>query len=67
MGSVASGTDAPGSDVDLLVRFAEGRDIVDLLTLEHELEEVLTVPVDVVSAGSSGDLVERARPIAVDL
>lgn len=66
-GSVAHGTDAPGSDLDLMVAFADGRDIVDLLALQAELEELLTVPVDVVSAGSTGPVADRARSEAVAL
>lgn len=66
-GSVALGTDAPGSDLDLMVAFEPGRDIVDLLALEAELQEILTVPVDVVSAGSTGPVARRARAEAVAL
>lgn len=66
-GSVARGTDAPGSDLDLMVAFEGGRDIVDLLALQAELEELLTVPVDVVSAGSSGPAADRARSEAIPL
>jgi sugar-phosphatase len=44
-----------------------GRDIVDLLALQAELEDLLTVPVDVVSAGSSGAVAERARAESVAL
>jgi len=66
-GSVATRTDRPGSDLDLLVTFEEGRDIVDLLALEADLAALLTVPVDVVSAGSSGRVAERARHEAVAL
>lgn len=65
--SVAHGTDEPGSDLDLMVDFEDGRDIVDLLALQAHLEELLTVPVDVVSAGSSGDVARRARAEAVAL
>lgn len=64
-GSVAHGTDRPGSDLDLMVAFEEGRDIVDLLALQAELEELLTVRVDVVSAGSTGVVADRARGEAV--
>lgn len=64
-GSVASGTDHPDSDLDLLVTFPPAADIVTLLTLEEELAELLTVPVDVVSAGSSGPVLERALAEAV--
>lgn len=66
-GSVAHGTDAPGSDLDLMVAFEDGRDIVDLLALQAELEELLTVPVDVVSAGSGGPVAARARTESIAL
>lgn len=66
-GSVAHGTDRPGSDIDLLVTFPPGSDIVTLLTLEEDLASLLTVPVDVVSAGSSGPVVARALAEAVPL
>lgn len=66
-GSVAHGTDAPGSDLDLMVAFEDGRDIVDLLALQSDLEELLTVPVDVVSAGSRGAVADRARGESVAL
>lgn len=66
-GSVARGTDSPESDVDLLVTFAEDAGITDLLAMEDALAALLTVPVDVVSAGSSGRVIERARGEAVPL
>lgn len=59
-GSVASGDDQPGSDLDLVVTFPPDADIVTLLTLEEQLSELLMVPVDVISAGSSSPLGERA-------
>ncbi len=66
-GSVARGDDRPGSDVDLLVTFPADADIVTLLTLEDQLSTLLTVPVDVVSAGSSGPVLDRALAEAVPL
>ena len=66
-GSVAVGTDQPDSDLDLLVTFPPGADIVTLLTLEEELSALLTVPVEVVSAGSTGPVLERALAEAVPL
>lgn len=47
-GSVARGDDREGSDVDLLVDFSPGTDIIDIIALKRELEEVLGVPVDLV-------------------
>ncbi len=66
-GSVARGDDTPGSDLDLLATFPPEADIVTLLTLEEVLAELLTVPVDVVSSGSSGRVLDRARAEAVPL
>jgi predicted nucleotidyltransferase len=66
-GSVADGSDQPDSDVDLLVTFPPGADIVTLLTLEEQLSTLLTVPVAVVSAGSTGPVAERALAEAVPL
>ncbi|MGL5866975.1 MAG: nucleotidyltransferase family protein [Dermatophilaceae bacterium] len=47
-GSAARGDDHEGSDVDLLVDFAPGTDIIDIIGITRELENVLGVPVDVV-------------------
>ena len=66
-GSVAHGTDETDSDIDLLVTFSPGSDIVTLLTLEEDLTDLLTVPVDVVSAGSTGPVAVRALAEAVPL
>lgn len=66
-GSVARGDDRPGSDIDLLVTFPPAADIVTLLTLEEELARLLTVPVDVVSSGSTGRVLDGARAEAVPL
>ncbi len=66
-GSVARGEDGPDSDLDLLVTFSAGAGIGDLLAMEEELAELLTVPVEVVSAGSSGRVLDRARREAVPL
>jgi uncharacterized protein len=66
-GSVAHGTDKPDSDIDLLVTFPPGSDIVTLLALEEDLANLLSVPVDVVSAGSSSPVLVRALADAVPL
>lgn len=67
VGSVARGEDEPGSDLDLLVTFPPEADIITLLTLQEELSDALTVPVDLVSAGSSGPVLDRALAEAVPL
>jgi uncharacterized protein len=66
-GSVASGNDHPDSDLDLVVTFPPDADIVTLLTLEEQLSALLMVPVDVISAGSSGPVRERALAEALPL
>ncbi|WP_206065054.1 helix-turn-helix domain-containing protein [Nocardioides sp. JQ2195] len=53
-GSVARGDDHSDSDIDLMVEFSDAHDIVDLLSLEHELELLLTFNVDLVDARVQG-------------
>ena len=57
-GSAARGDDHEGSDLDLLVDFAAGTDILDIIGIKHELEDVLGVPVDLVPRNG---LKERVR------
>jgi predicted nucleotidyltransferase len=57
-GSVARGDDRDDSDVDILVDFAPGTTLFDVLRVQDELEAILGVGVDLVA--SSG-LKERAR------
>ena len=66
-GSTAQGQDGPDSDVDLIVTFPPGSDIVDLLALEEELSGLLTVHVDVISAGSAGPVLDHAMRDSVPL
>ncbi len=51
-GSAARGTDAPGSDLDLLVDLADDGDLLDLVDGASALEELLGVPVDIVTSRS---------------
>lgn len=57
-GSAARGVDREGSDVDLLVDFAPGTSIIDIIGIQRELEELLGVPVDLVPRNG---LKERVR------
>jgi predicted nucleotidyltransferase len=57
-GSVLRGTDEPGSDLDLLVDPLPGATLFDLGGLQVELEELLGVPVDLLTPG---DLPKRLR------
>ncbi len=62
-GSVLHGTDQDGSDLDLLVDTLPGTTLFDLGGLHAELEELLGVPVDLLTAGDLPPHV-RARVLA---
>jgi predicted nucleotidyltransferase len=47
-GSVARGDDHEGSDVDILVDFAPGTSLFDVLKIQEELESILGVEVDLI-------------------
>jgi predicted nucleotidyltransferase len=64
-GSVARGTDRPDSDLDLLVTFDEDASLLDQAALIRELEDVLGLPVDVVSADALRERDEHIRAEAV--
>lgn len=57
-GSVLHGQDVEGSDLDLLVDALPGTTLFDLGGLQNELEELLGVPVGLVTPG---DLPKRFR------
>jgi predicted nucleotidyltransferase len=59
-GSVARGDDHEGSDVDLLVDFAPGTDLFDMVHIKTELEETLGVPVDLIPRDGLKDRVRTA-------
>jgi predicted nucleotidyltransferase len=66
-GSVARAEDRPGSDVDLLVRFAPEASLLDQAALAQDVEDLLGLHVDVVSeAGLRGEH-RRIREEAVPL
>lgn len=48
-GSVVRNEDRPDSDLDFLVTMDPGRDLLDLVALEQELQELLQQKTDVVS------------------
>lgn len=63
-----SGTDAEGSDLDLLVDALPGATLFDLGALQSELEVLLGVPVDLLTPGDlpsrwRNSILENARPI----
>lgn len=51
-GSSASQTDTPSSDVDLLVDAQLGLDLLDIIDAADELENLLGVPVDIITSRS---------------
>jgi len=57
-GSVVHGTDQDGSDLDILVDALPGATLFDLGGLQVELEDLLGVPVDLLTPG---DLPPRFR------
>jgi predicted nucleotidyltransferase len=57
-GSAARGDDHEGSDVDILVDFPPGTSIIDIIGIQHELADLLGVPVDLVPRNG---LKERVR------
>lgn len=59
-GSVATGTDRAGSDIDFVARFPEGFSLFSLMALEDELEELIGLPVDVISDHRRGGRILRA-------
>ena len=66
-GSVARGDETAASDIDFLVDFEPGSSLFDLMHISEELEQLLGVPVDVVSAGGLKDRDEHIRREAVPL
>lgn len=66
-GSVARGDDTPESDVDFLVEFDRGSSLFDLMDLQEALQELLGLPVDVVSAGGLKERDDHIRREAVPM
>ncbi|WP_159066899.1 nucleotidyltransferase family protein [Cellulomonas timonensis] len=66
-GSVARGSDTVDSDLDLIVTFPRGFDLVDLLDLTDHLQQITGVRVHIISGRIEGPIVERARREAVAL
>lgn len=60
------GTDGPGSDIDLLVDFPADGDLLDLIDGAVAVEDLVGVPVDVVTSRSVGpdhDITRTAVPL----
>ncbi len=66
-GSAARGQDTASSDLDVLVDFEPGASLLDQVRLRLDLEELLGVPVDVVSTGGLEDRDGHILAEAVDL
>jgi predicted nucleotidyltransferase len=67
-GSVSRGESGPESDIDLLVKMEEDRNLLDLTALSLDLRDLLGVKVDVVSEDGLYWLLRRkilneARPL----
>lgn len=67
-GSVLHGQDAEGSDLDLLVDPLPGTTLFDLGGLQDELEELLGIPVELLTPGDlpkkfRDQVLTEARPI----
>lgn len=67
-GSVLYGEDHEGSDIDILVDALPGATLFDLGGLQAELEEILGVPVDLLTPGDISryfreHVLAEARPI----
>ncbi len=67
-GSFAKGVETASSDLDLLVDFEPGRDLLDLVGLKQDLEERLGLRVDVVTEQGMSPylrsrILEEARPL----
>jgi predicted nucleotidyltransferase len=67
-GSAVRGQDRTDSDLDLLVRMEPGRTLLDLISLEQDLEDLLGRPGEVVVEGGISPHLEptilaEARPL----
>lgn len=65
-GSVLTGEDSDGSDLDLLVDPTDATTLMDIARIEQEVARLLNVPVDVVTpnalpAGFRADVLAQAR------
>ena len=64
-GSVAEGTDTVDSDLDVLVTFEPGASLFDAVVISEELQALLGISVDVVSANGLKDRDQHIRDTAV--
>ena len=67
-GSCARGDEQPGSDPDLLVEFEPGRSLLDIIAIKHDIEDMIKLRVDVVTAGALSPYIrEEIMKQAVEL
>ena len=66
-GSVARDEESATSDIDFLVEFEPGSSLFDLLHLTEDLQALLGIEVDVISAGGLKDRDEHIRREAIPL
>lgn len=66
-GSVARGDETPESDIDLLVEFAPGASLFDLVRIQFDVEALLGRRVDVTSVGGLRPEDDDVRNDAVPL
>ncbi|MEX0693794.1 MAG: nucleotidyltransferase domain-containing protein [Rhodospirillales bacterium] len=59
-GSVARGEEAPGSDIDLMVKVAEDMSAFRLAGLQSDLREILGAPVEVVTLSEFNEGFDRS-------
>ena len=67
-GSAARGEDRPDSDLDLLVRFAETKSLIEIVRIEREFEEYFGRSVDLVTEGElspyiKAEVLSQAAPL----
>lgn len=66
-GSVARGEDGPGSDIDLLVTFRPDASLFDQIALTQAVEDLVGLPVDIISDGGlpadRPTIRDQARPL----
>jgi len=61
-GSYARGEANPESDIDIIVEFSEGKTLLDIVGIEQELSEALSIKVDLLTQKSiSPYLVDRIK------
>jgi uncharacterized protein len=59
-GSFARGDDNSASDLDLLIDLEPGRSLLDIVAIKQDLEDLLGIPVDVVTERSISPYIRDA-------